>query len=67
MKNETKLIDRITEHFGTAYAAAKALDVHPSQYYLWVNGSKKIPFVRGRQIESATGGAVKAIEVWEAW
>ena len=67
MKNETKLIDRITEHFGTAYAAAKAFDVHPSQYYLWVNGSKKIPFVRGRQIEAATDGVVKAIEVWESW
>ena len=67
MKNETKLIDRITECFGTPYAAANALGVHHSQYYLWVNGTKKIPFQRGRQIEAATGGKIKAMEIWEAW
>ena len=64
MKNETTLINRITAYFGTAYKAAAALDMKASQYYLWVGGAK-IPFKRGKQIEEATHGAVKAIEIWE--
>lgn len=64
MKNETRLIDRLTAHFGGAYQAAEAIGAKPQQYYYWI-GKGKIPFRRGLSIEQATNGAIKAIEVWE--
>lgn len=64
MKNETRLIDRLTDYFGGAYQAAAAIGAKPQQYYYWI-GTGKIPFKRGLSIEKATNGAIKAIEVWE--
>jgi adenine specific DNA methylase Mod len=63
MKTETKTIDRVIEHFGTAYKAAIAIGVKHQQMYDW---KKKgfIPFKRGMQIEQLTDGAIKATEIW---
>lgn len=63
MKNETRTIDRVTEYFGTAYKAAKALDVHHQQYYKWVSNGY-IPFKRGKQVEELTNGVIKASDIW---
>jgi DNA-binding transcriptional regulator Cro len=65
MKNENTVIERLTAHFGTAYKASKALNIHSQQYYSWIK-SGKIPFKHGKNIELVTGGAIKAIEVWES-
>jgi hypothetical protein len=64
MKNETNLIDRITAHFGSAYKAAQAIGATHQQYYYW-QSKGRIPYKRGKDIEKATNGAIKAIEVWE--
>ena len=64
MKNELRLIDRITDHFGSAYRAAKEIGTTHQQYYYW-QSKGKIPFKRGKDIERATNGAIKAMEVWE--
>jgi DNA-binding transcriptional regulator YdaS (Cro superfamily) len=64
MKNEIKLIDRITEHFGSAYKAAQAIGATHQQYYYW-QSKGRIPFKRGNDIERATNGAIKAVEVWQ--
>ena len=64
MKNETTIIDRITDYFGTAYKAAKALNITHQQYYFW-QSKGKIPFKHGKNIEQATNGKITAMEVWE--
>jgi DNA-binding transcriptional regulator YdaS (Cro superfamily) len=64
MKNEIRLIDRVTAYFGGAYQAADAIGAKPQQYYYWISKGK-IPFKRGQSIEKATNGYIKAIEVWE--
>ena len=64
MKNEIRLIDRLTAHFGSAYRAAKTIGVSPQQYHHWkVKG--RIPFNKGKIIETVTNGEFKAIEIWE--
>jgi hypothetical protein len=66
MKNEnTSVISRVTDHFGSGYAAAKALQVKHQQWYAWVKIGY-LPFKRGKQIEELTNGAITAMEVWEA-
>lgn len=57
------VIERVTEHFGSAYAAAKAIGIAPQQYYAW-RDEGYIPFKRGKQIEELTHGIIKAEEVW---
>lgn len=58
-----KLIDKVTEYFGNAHRAAKALNVESQQYHSWkVKGF--IPFKRGKQIEDATNGYITAEQVW---
>ena len=59
-----KVIDKVIEHFGTAYKLAKALDVPTQQVYFWKQKGF-IPFKRGKEIERITNGAVKSIEIWE--
>ena len=65
MQNETKTIDKVISHFGSAYKAAQALGVKHQQFYSWQKNGF-IPFKRGKDIEAVTGGAIKAIEVWES-
>lgn len=64
MKNETKVIDRVIDHFGNAYQASIALNIKHQQFYSWI-AKGYIPFKRGYDIEKATGGAIKASEIWE--
>lgn len=56
-------INKVTEHFGTAYKAAKAIGVTHQQYHFWQKQGF-IPAGRGRQIERLTSGAVTANEVY---
>lgn len=59
-----KVIDKVIQHFGTAYKFAKALGVNTQQVYFWKRKGF-IPFKRGKEIEELTEGNVKAIEIWE--
>lgn len=59
-----KVIDKVIQHFGTAYKFAKALGVTTQQVYFWKQKGF-IPFKRGAQIEQLTNGYIKAIEIWE--
>lgn len=64
MKNETRVIDRVIDHFGNAYKASEALGIKHQQFYAWI-AKGYIPFKRGNDIERITDGTIKAIEIWE--
>ncbi len=59
-----RTIDLVTQYFGNAYRASKAIGVVPQQYAMW-QAKGFIPFKRGRQIEELTKGEVKAMQIYE--
>lgn len=57
------IIDKLIEHYGSQYKVAQILNVKPQQFHNWKKQGY-IPFRRGEQVEQATGGLIKASEVY---
>lgn len=55
-------IDKAINYFGTQQAMADAIGSSQSQISHWKLGIKPVPPHRAKEIERATGGAVKAAE-----
>lgn len=64
MKKENRIIDKVTEHFGSSYSTAKNIGITPQLYYSW---QKKgfIPFKYGKRIEAITNGIITAMDIWQ--
>lgn len=57
------ILERLVDKYENAYRAAKVIGVSPQLFHNWQDQGY-IPFKRGEQVEKATGGFIKASEVY---